>query len=229
MTIHHGILEQFISTSPVAFYPFEDNCNDDIGSYDLSIDFTSVDYSTGIVGKSLSLNPTNALVNNNELTADVFSGTKSWSISFWNKLSSSLRDAEFLISVGSNNFDITLREYDPSVGHGAFLRCRRMRLEWLLVDQLHIQENSLLTGWHHIVVTYKNPIHKIYIDNNYRGSLNSNLSISSELINHFIIGAEVHFPFKEWPFIGEVDQLRIYNDEISASEVNYLWNNGNGI
>jgi hypothetical protein len=62
-----------------------------------------------------------------------------------------------------------------------------------------------------------------YLDNVYAGGFNDGLQVVNS--SPFYIGG-VNGGF---PFIGYIDQLRIFDKVIDASERSYYWNDGDGI
>ena len=78
--------------------------------------------------------------------------------------------------------------------------------------------------WHHIVGTYNGMVQKLYVD----GNLDNQDALSGAIPDN---GADVHIGyeaagFSGSPFSGIIDDLRLYNRALSASEVKQLYNAG---
>jgi len=77
------------------------------------------------------------------------------------------------------------------------------------------------TGWHHAVVTKNGSTIKLYIDGvDYTGAVTNQTIVNTTSV-FFISG-----PSGEFPFNGSIDDVRIYNRALSASEVSRLYNLG---
>jgi hypothetical protein len=88
--------------------------------------------------------------------------------------------------------------------------------------------SSLLSGgaWHHIVGTFDGSVAKIYLDGASRTSLPISGSINYVHNNALIIGGEASAgsgPAAIGFFAGTIDEVRIYNRDLSASEVLQLY------
>ena len=82
---------------------------------------------------------------------------------------------------------------------------------------------TITTGvWHHLVYTYSNRSEKIYIDN---VLVVTNTDAETEALNYgspFTIGAKASSSFDKWA--GKIDDLKIFNRAITATEVGVLFN-----
>ena len=92
---------------------------------------------------------------------------------------------------------------------------------------LESSENIQTTNWQHIVLTWKSGSQiKLYVD----GSLDTPTSVSSirtgtiTSLTEFFIGVGKGSQF----WAGLIDDVRVYNREISLSEVSSIHNSGNG-
>jgi hypothetical protein len=77
--------------------------------------------------------------------------------------------------------------------------------------------------WHHAVVTFDTSNIRLYLDNVLVNTGVINVSFSN---SNIIIGAQTTTTNL---FVGEIDEVGIWNMVLTASEVSLLWNNGNGI
>jgi hypothetical protein len=81
-------------------------------------------------------------------------------------------------------------------------------------------------NWHYVVGTYKRGSQSLYVDgvlsssNNYAGDL----PITTQTVQ--IGGTDWHYYHHRW--VGDIDEVAIYNKALSSSEVSALYNSGNG-
>jgi hypothetical protein len=90
----------------------------------------------------------------------------------------------------------------------------------------YIDDTVPLNTWTHLVFTHNNGARKVYINGVLKYS-NVNPSVSNETLNYcapFTIGtkpADANNPVARW--VGKIDELRVYNREITSDEVYYLY------
>lgn len=228
------------------YYPFEDSLEDlkngkNLHVFSLPSGFTPI-YNSGKVGKSIkTIKDESGFIGcyySKELKY-IFQDKESWSIAFWiNRLGdgSEPDDGETILS---------LTAADHIEGRtGSLLRTfpssqtiEMRRFNWgIKTDSISFYIPSLFSGWHFIVWTYSKYFNRLYIDNSYIGGLISNISLNQEIIDEvqgsFFLGAEFYdtdAPEAFGRFNGYIDQLRIYQGEITLSKINELWNGGVGI
>ncbi len=80
-----------------------------------------------------------------------------------------------------------------------------------------------LNVWHHIVVTASSPgqVKRVYIDNRLIKETSSSSGPFGLITNPFTIG---YASYNSEYFLGAIDDIRMYNKELSVSEINALFN-----
>ena len=87
------------------------------------------------------------------------------------------------------------------------------------LSNFSILDNS----WHHIVIQNNGSETFLYVDAQLISTITENLSVSNGLDdNRLFLGLS---NLNQYPFIGELDELRIYSRTLSQCEINYLYNN----
>lgn len=82
-----------------------------------------------------------------------------------------------------------------------------------------------LNAWYHVVVTHDGADFKVYVNGNLESTINNNLQYDIyPNIVYFGNEGGVH----QRPFKGLIDQLIVYDKDISLNYVNYIHNQGNG-
>lgn len=79
-----------------------------------------------------------------------------------------------------------------------------------------------MNGWNHCVLTYDGSNLKLYLDGSLAGSTSASGSISNGSVP-FNIGY-IPFPNPPFYFQGDVDEVTLYNDALTSSEVSTLYN-----
>ena len=84
----------------------------------------------------------------------------------------------------------------------------------------------LLSNWHHLVVTATGPglIKKIYIDDKLIAETATSSGPSGTVTNVLTIG---YASYNSEYFIGAIDDLRMYNRELSTTEIKALFQEPN--
>ena len=83
------------------------------------------------------------------------------------------------------------------------------------------QSNGTLdTDWHHLAMTFDGKVVTLYIDGKFDVDMPDAFVMGIAVSNDLIIGDHSHPPYKgQWPFVGLIDEVRIYNRALSADEV----------
>lgn len=81
-------------------------------------------------------------------------------------------------------------------------------------------------AWHHVVGTYDGNTSRLYVDGNLSTSSARGAENPSSATSSLEIGGSVQVPACGSGFVGEIDDVRIYQRALSASEVSTLYTNG---
>jgi arabinan endo-1,5-alpha-L-arabinosidase len=80
-----------------------------------------------------------------------------------------------------------------------------------------------INQWTHIAMTYSNKIIKVYINGiEVCNSTNPNITLNTQGNSGISIGLSVQANGNWSPFDGQIDDIRIYNRELSSDDVKYL-------
>ena len=210
----------------VAFYRFDGDVLDSIGTYHLteyhgSPYIGSVDFATGITNDAVEFLSDVSLggllgyatLENGTLSNDVFSGTKSWSFSVFFKMKDT-EDYQILFSMPkllfNGNFLIWFDNWDTSI-----------RIRWIRGD-LHDNQyfdktiNKTFDRWIHIAGTYdpSTHVHRCYLDGSYEGQFTSSYNIidGSAIIGSWWHTVQPHYN-------GLIDNFLIYNRVLNDTEI----------
>jgi len=206
----------------LAYYTADNTPNDALGTYNGTLT-NGATYGTGIINNGFSLDGVNDYVDiGNNLD---FSGDTPFSFSCW-------------VDSNSNNVDVfgkytssgIIKGYALSILSSGLLRFYLQNNN--STDRIRVDSTTAITsGLKHITVTYDGSTDangiKIYINgvsdtlsiltNGFTGGLSSTVS--------FTIGTGAGFGF----FNGIIDEVGIWNRELTASEVTELYNSGSGL
>jgi len=89
--------------------------------------------------------------------------------------------------------------------------------------------------WHHIVATYDGGSVSLYVDNELVGSSNTTNGMLSDLCSSYMCIGARYFTYTAVPgpetspttnFLGTIDEVLIYNDTLSMSDVSQRWKSG---
>ena len=83
-------------------------------------------------------------------------------------------------------------------------------------------------SWHYVGFTYDGTSLSLYVDNNAPITTNYSISSYSQANNPLYIGAVNDPSGVQQGFIGQIDEVAIWNRALSPSEISYLYNEGNG-
>ena len=215
----------------VAYYPFNGNTNDASGN----------NLHATIMGGAIST--ADRFGNNNNAWA--FDGiddylrvadngafsTSSMSIAFWFK-TEALRTQVLIgkrewTSQNNSEFGITL--YPSSQTVRSFMVSNNRNCNDPVVSstsqsiQANYQQANCHTGWHHVVATFANGVHKLYLDGQLLSSTPANFNSRS------MCNTELRFGvwWRDDPnwFKGALDEIRWYNRSLNDQEVAALYDN----
>jgi hypothetical protein len=223
-----SIAPSSLLTGLYAVYKGESNTNDSLGNYN-GTPYGGLTYSGGKSGNAFNLNGTTAYVS---LPNDSFNFTGNvtgnFSISCWINLN----------SVSGNQAIFSNLSYLAGVSNGWFLLMRNNKLYFEFYqsngtyDYLTSNTNLSTSAWYHIsVVRVFSQSTKIYIN----GALD--ISNSSTYNPSYASGIPIPSAIGAWKYDaltaimylnGKIDEVNVWNRELTATEVTTLYNSGTG-
>jgi prefoldin subunit 5 len=214
LTLLNTLLNQNtnITNGLVAYYPFTGNVGDSSGNanHGTSVNVmnfindrngrpnSALDFRGGFTGTRITTN--NRFFN--------FQFTSSFSISFW------------FMDRGSNTSNGRLVSTENPEGNFRISTYRNGVFAIAMGGEPYVYDTVNVNTWNHIVYTYNNGTAKLYKN----GALKSTQQITnSGAFNHgvFTIGAKAASAFDVWD--GYLDELRIYNREVTQQEANSIY------
>ena len=199
-------------SSCIATYQFENDETDLSGNYDGT--GTAIQYAAGRYGQSASFNGSSSFINPNGDWG--VNGDSSHSVSFWVNFNSSSGTQHFYgIGDTSTAYTHTSLYIDSSLG--TVVHDNNGNADNLATSL------GLSTGrWYHFVLVYDtapaDAIITLYIDNESKGTATRTLNVTGDAV----IGRRPYYASNY--LNADLDQLRIFNKAISASEVTTLYN-----
>jgi len=209
-----GDCDFFGDGSGKLLFRFDNTITDECGNYLNNPVYTNLVYSADAKLGPTSFGPNAYIVNNN---ADgILQGTLSErnSCSFWVKFPSVPNSFQRLITIDKwiimfSSGGLISMTYGIGAGTSNF-------------DNVSVSHNFSINEWHHISMVvggYSN--YKLYLDNVLRINYDNGNPPREPYKLPFSIGAN---NFSSQNFIGQIDQLRVFNRTLSASEVTALYN-----
>lgn len=210
-----------MTTDPIAFYTFNNIAPpivfDDSGNnYDATM-VNSPSIVPGVIGTALEYDP--ALIQycdaGGRMANSLGNNVPALSVSFWFKANEISTKGLFNISL-----------FDGSNGEFAvFLHAtNNIRLRFSNGSFSEDTPFSDITNWHHIVAQYTGSKGQLFLDNsliiNENHSTNLNLTGLKTLVG-IVFSADVNPAFD-----GKIDQVRVFDRELSPAEINTLYQEG---
>jgi hypothetical protein len=198
----------------IAYYPFDNDANDYAGANNFAIASNgsgnlSLNLVSGVIGKAYHSSG-NVIMTTNNIG---ISGNSPRTISLWVKTNSDTGNRQGIIGWGiqSSQKQFVL-EYD--LGNSNSL--------YFCGYAADLASNKLVNDnvWHHAVVSYDGSAVKLYIDNVLDGSFSPSPNLNT-IDSKLLVGSWFR------GYIGDVDDVRIYNRVLSASEIQQLYTLGN--
>jgi hypothetical protein len=200
------------SDSLIAYYPFDGNCDDTMGNHDGTPSSNGISYTTGInnlPNSALKINELNkGYVNFGNDSALQFKNEGQYTLSLWVKMAnySSYR----AVLVKSSEYDqwdygIIVNNGVPYTGKG-----------WL---DLYASSNINDGEWHHLVASYNDGHHKLYVN----GVLEKDYPGGSinESSGNLILGLKGDALSNNYD--GDVDELKIFNKALDTDDINKIY------
>mgnify|MGYP003334169561 CR=1 FL=1 len=195
-------------SSCIATYRFENNEDDESGNFNGT--GTAIQYAAGRYGQAASFNGTASRIST---SLDFDNYDENWSISYWVKFTFDTNYRAILGSTDSNvkNGMIT------DIGTSGEIRFR-LRDNTGSASSLSSTNTYGDGSWHHVVCVKGSSTNYLYID----GALDSSTATTNG-INHSALNLGTFGLSSSEFFKGELDQVRVFNKAISASEVTTLY------
>jgi hypothetical protein len=212
----------------LAYYTADNTPNDALGNYNGTLT-NGATYGTGIINNGFSFDGVNDYVDlGNNLD---FDGSTPFSFSGWIKLNSSKQQCFISKEGGSSAYVGYIAQIESTNEVSLYLGSNFSTGDWLQVTS----NDTLTTSTYHMItITYdgsKNASNiKIYID-----GVSSTLTINRNTLTGSIsnsincnIGAAISSGAGRY-FNGIIDEVGIWNRELTASEVTEIYNSGAGL
>ena len=198
--------------SLIAYYPFNGNCNDTMGNHNGTTSLNGISYTTGINNASNSAIKITELndgyVNLGNDSALQFKNEGQYTLSLWVKMSTSSSYRAILVKASEYDhwdYGITANSGLPYTGKGLMD----------LYASSYINDGE----WHHLVASYDNGHHKLYVN----GVLEvdqPNKSIN-ESSGNLILGVKGDAFSNNYD--GDVDELKIFNKALDITDIVNLY------
>ena len=196
-------------TSCIATYRFENNEDDESGNFDGT--GTEIQYAAGRYGQAASFNGTASRIST---SLDFDNYDENWSISYWIKFTFNTNYRAILGSTDATAKNGMVSDISTS-GEIRF----RLRSGSTSVSSLTSTATYGDGNWHHVVCIKGSSTNYLYIDNELDSSTATTNGINHSALAFGTLG-EYNVEFLK----GELDQVRIFNKALSASEVTTLYN-----
>jgi len=201
-----------LTSGLIAKYTFDGDANDSSGnSYNGTL-VNGATFAAGKIGQALSLDGIDDTVN---LSTAIIPLTGSWTVSLWVK----------------SNKPSTYQGLFGQYGSAVILDFRdngRIRLYSVYSgSEVNLSASTWYEAnkWYHISVVYDSAVSTVYLYVNASNPVSASLSGTLISQSPFSIGSEAGTD----PLDGLIDDFRVYNRALSASEVSALYNNGAGL
>jgi hypothetical protein len=194
--------------SLIAHYPFNGNCNETIKNNNGIPSSSGISYTTGInnsFNSAIKISGlSNGYVNLGNDTSLQFRNDGQYTLSLWVKMA--ISNSYRAILVKSSNYDhwdygIMANNGIPYTGKGR--------------QDLYASSQINNGKWHHLVATYNNGHHKLYVN----GVLEKNFLLGSinESTGNLVLGLKGDALSNQYD--GDVDELKIFNKALSAEDI----------
>ena len=221
-TLRNGTFDIFGDNSTVALYLLDGNGNDQGGTYNLSGDTSSGNFTGGKYGQAFNGTGTNHLIEDLGSFQTALPGD--YSLSFWYNSSNTAQNNKRVFTIkggaqaaGWSNFNNSLGFYKGTGGQNLASSSSVTRVA-------EIPDASINDGnWHHLVFTITSGgSHNIYLDgNSYSGAVSGegrSFNVSSYL------AITTYDNNDGYNTICKIDQARVLNRAINSVEVAQLYN-----
>ena len=200
----------------VAYWRFDDNGNDELGTYNLST-VGSVTYNNGLFGKAFTNNNTAGIRMESPNATDFSDLTDNFSVSVWCFLNGTTTEG----IIGKFNSTANRRSWLVTVNGDIELN---VSTNGTAAVTLGSTTNTTLI-WHHAVMVVSNAYVRLYVNGNVSAEQQLNSALYSNSSDKLAVGATVN---NTSPMDGAIDEVLIYNRVLSSAEVLELYNNRTG-
>ncbi|MBN2376589.1 MAG: hypothetical protein JXD22_09315, partial [Sedimentisphaerales bacterium] len=196
----------------IGYWPYEGNTDDASGLGNDGIAVNSPSYVTGKFGSALDFNGSNQYVTM-DAVADDFSDNDV-TMSGWLKTTET-GEADWYSNNSTNGqFLLCNDEGEPIMWEDP---------SWRIYAGVTINDDA----WHHIVITREDMVVKLYVDGVQRGGTYTS-TISFTASDRWSIAQEWDGASASDFYEGIVDDVALWDRALSAYEISWLWNNGDG-
>jgi hypothetical protein len=221
MTYSEGVGD-FISgddlrVGQVSYYKFDGDATDSHGSNDGTVS-GATSTSSGKINDAYDFDGTNDYIDTNN--TNILS-TNAFSISAWINPSALTGNHPIIGQWSTNDYNIIFRvESDGYVN--AFLKDSSL-------NNVNVESTTQLTtggGWYHVVLTSTGTSTKLYVNGGTAEDTASHTSRSIDTVDDIYIGSRAESGNY---FAGIIDEVGIWNRELSSTEVTELYNSDDGL
>ena len=202
----------------IAYYPFNGNANDESGNDNHGIEYGGVNYYNGVNGQSAMFDGLDDYI-----ACDIEDWVASaYTISLWVKTPKVGQSQYVSIINNFNNTDgINNIEDSFQIDFDGINRFGKYRV--------HFQSNDVLIGpaeinWQYVAVTYNGQTVRTYLNGQLINSANISPQYAGPNFRDYILGRNRG---GQYYFAGNIDEVRIYNRDLSETEIQALYNQGN--
>ena len=202
----------------IAYYPFNGNANDESGNDNHGIEYGGVNYYNGVNGQSAMFDGLDDYI-----ACDIEDWVASaYTISLWVK-TPKVGQSQYISIInnfnntdGINNIEDSFQiDFDGTNRFGKY--------------RVHFQSNDVLIGpaeinWQYVAVTYNGQTVRTYLNGQLINSANISPQYAGPNFRDYILGRNRG---GQYYFAGNIDEVRIYNRDLSETEIQALYNQGN--
>ena len=220
---------------------------DSISGYPSFFPDKSIGYTTGIRGTALKLSSGNAI---KYVNANDFAKASSYTVAFWIKAPGVPHpNAQFVMSLVDKDYWHNSGMFMLIDHDGAGSTADSAAVSWVVKDNWYVFHNHdripkiLNQQWHHLAFVYDQTTSRLttYVDGvamtglssdaTFQAGVQGPLNLTPASVSNMVIGgwnkhAGISGPTDSWieSFPGTLDQFRLYNKALAASEVLALFN-----
>ena len=205
-------------TGPIVYYPFDGNANDSSGNGKNATLNGSPTFVTGKSGQAVALSGSSQYVS---LPSGIISGLTNFTIATWvNVTTLSTWSRIFDFGTGTSVYMFLT----PQCGSGVRFA---ITTNGNGSEQQINGASALATGaWVHVAVTLSGTTGTLYVNGAVVGT-NASMTLNPSSLgttgNNYIGKSQFSDPY----LTGDIDNFRIYNRALSATEISSLYSNGN--
>jgi len=210
-----------ISSGLVAHYKFDGNANDSSGNGYNAIESGGVSYVSGKYAQATSFDGDNGKYIYTTLNPLTGIGTSDFTISVWTKFNKVTDNWIYFLGENLYGGEEGIRAL---ISNDSTVKIQITDLTTGSSNSSTIVSSTVLSTdtWYHIVMSRNNSVAYLYVNAVLNGSISSIQSLTSnEFSNSITVG--VRPTNWNYPFNGQIDELKIYNRALSESEIQELY------